>query len=643
MLDRLLHFVTGSPAFQFLRSVTPFDLLPDADLERLADALAIEYHPRGSTVLVQGQSAVKDVYVVVKGALHAHDDAAGPGGAPRAVGLGETLGGACILSNGGVAQFTVRASEDTFLYGVPGPLFLEACRRHPAFRERFVGEPAPVAPERGAPGLHQRWLLSGPDADAVGFTRTVGALCDRGLEWCGPDEAIRDVARRMGARRRPAVLVRGPAGAAAVGGIVTERDLVERAVAGGLPPESPIAAVMRPAGAVIPEGAPLADALEVMVASGSRALPVAGPAGEIVGLLTGEDVLGAHGGAPLDYLRDLAGTRLRKDLAERRARLPRLVRGLLLDGARTDSVTWLISAVSDATLRRVLDLALAELGPAPAPFVFLALGSEGRREQTLVTDQDNAIVYADAPGREAEAADWFARLGERVCTWLNEVGVEYCEGDVMASNPQWCQPLSAWREYFRRWVELPVPDAVLNSSIFFDFREVHGDAALGAELRAHVGRLLGKRPGMFFHLLAQAVVDRELPRGFMGRLSVETRGDREDVFDIKVPIAAICELTRLHGLWHGVPATSTLERLQRLAQVKEMDARTCLDLRHAYAFLMQLRLARQVAAVGERGAPADNLVSTAEISTLERKFLEEAFALVARVQQSARRKFLRSA
>jgi CBS domain-containing protein len=380
-----------------------------------------------------------------------------------------------------------------------------------------------------------------------------------------------------------------------------------------------------------------------MLASGARALPVAGPGGEIVGVLTDDDVLGAHGGSPLEYLRELAGTRLRKDLAEKRARLPRLVRALHLEGARADTLTWLVSAVSDATLRRVLDLALEELGPPPVPFVFLALGSEGRREQTLVTDQDNAIVYADVPGAEQAAAEYFPRLGERVCTWLNEVGVEYCDGDVMASNAEWCQPLSAWKEYFRKWVELPVPAAVLNSSIFFDFREVYGDAALGGELRAHVGRLLAKRPGMFFHLLAQAVVERELPRDFLGRLSTGTRGDREDVFDIKVPIAAIVELTRLHGLWHGVAATSTLERLQRLAQVKEMDARTCLDLRQAHVFLTQLRLARQAAAVGEGGAPADNLVSTAEISTLERKFLEEAFGLVARVQQGARRKFLRTA
>jgi len=163
------------------------------------------------------------------------------------------------------------------------------------------------------------------------------------------------------------------------------------------------------------------------------------------------------------------------------------------------------------------------------------------------------------------------------------------------------------------------------------------------ELRGHVTQLLASRPGMFFNLLAQAVVDKELPVGLFGRISVETRGSREDVFDIKQPIARICELTRLQGLWHGIGATSTLERLRKLSQQGEVDARVCLDMKHAYSFLMQLRLARQVAALGDGGVPADNLISTHEISTLEQRFLEEAFGLIGRVQASARRKFLRQA
>jgi CBS domain-containing protein len=641
MLDRLLHFVTGSPAFQFLRSVTPFDFLPDAELERLSDALAIEYHPRGSTLFVQGQSALKDVHVVLTGALELVDDAAGAGTPPRRLGVGESYGGACLLTNGGGALFTVRAADDTFVYAIPGPLFLEACARHRELHDFFSESLGPRMLERVGVSLRQKWLLASPDPDSVGFSRTVGEICDREVVGCEAGEAIRDVALRMGVKRCHTLLVRDPAGV--VVGTVSERDLVERALAAGLDPGRPVAEVMTAPGAPLAAATPLGEAMEILVRRGVRSLPVAGDGGEVVGLLADEDLLAAHGGSPLEYLRDVAQTRLRKDLAEKRARLPRLVRALMLDGARVDGLTWLISAVSDATLRRLLDMALAELGPPPVPFVFLTLGSEGRREQTLVTDQDNALVYADAPGREGEVGDWFARLGERVCTWLKEVGVEYCDGDVMASNARWCQPLSVWKAYFRDWVRVPEPDAVLNSSIFFDFREVYGDAVLAAELREHVAQLLASRPGMFFHLLAQAVVDKELPVGLFGRLSVENKGGREDVFDIKQPIARICELTRLHGLWNGIRATSTLERLQRLAQGGALDARVCTDLKHAYAFLTQLRLARQVAALGGGGVPADNLVGVREISSLERRFLEEAFGLIGRVQAGVRRKYLRTA
>ena len=137
-------------------------------------------------------------------------------------------------------------------------------------------------------------------------------------------------------------------------------------------------------------------------------------------------------------------------------------------------------------------------------------------------------------------------------------------------------------------------------------------------------------------------MEKDLPVGRFGRIAVETHGTRADVFDIKHPIARIIELARLHGLWHGVRATSTLERLRVLSRQGDLDARVCLDLEHAYSFLMQLRLARQVAAVGAGGLPADNLVSTGEISTLEQRFLEDSFRLIGRVQASSSRKFLRT-
>jgi CBS domain-containing protein len=270
----------------------------------------------------------------------------------------------------------------------------------------------------------------------------------------------------------------------------------------------------------------------------------------------------------MDYLRDLAQTQLLKDLAERRARLPRLARTLMLEGSRIESLTWLVSTVSDTTLRRLLDMAIDELGEPPVPFAFLTLGSEGRREQTLVTDQDNAIVYADVAGKEQLSARYFAQLGERVCAWLKEVGIAYCHAHVMASNPQWCQSLSAWKDYFTGWVRVPDPKAVLNSNIFFDFREIYGDFSIAAELRAHVRELLEPRPGLFFRLVAQEVVRQRLPVGLFGGVAVAPGQARACSTCCPSPRIATWRSYARSG-WRGAP--NTLERLRRRAGASSMQ------------------------------------------------------------------------
>jgi CBS domain-containing protein len=651
MLERLLHFVTGSPAFQFLRSVTPFDFLSDPELKRATDALTIEYHAVGSTIFVQGQSQVSDVYVVLKGALEvikgspevvddpvSQGDPDQQGSVSRLLGVGQAYGAASILTNGGIALSTVRAHQDTFLYALPKSLFLELCTAHREFHDFFADALGPRMLERVGLTLRQKWLVGVPESDALRFGLTVGEICARDLTWCDASASIREAAQRMLSRRVPTLLV---GDGVRLAGVVTERRLLEKVVAAGVDVSRAVSEVMTPPAAPVAASTPLADAMEVMVRANVGSLPVADSRGTIVGLLTDQELLVAQGSSPMDYLRDLAQTRLIKDLAERRSRLPRLARTLMLEGSRIESLTWLVSTVSDTTLRRLLDMGIDEMGEPPVPFVFLTLGSEGRREQTLVTDQDNAIVYADVAGKEELSARYFAQLGERVCAWLKEVGIAYCHAHVMASNPQWCQSLSAWKDYFTGWVRVPDPKAVLNSNIFFDFREIYGDFSIAKELRAHVRELLEPRPGLFFRLVAQEVVRQRLPVGLFGRVVVETRGKREDVFDIKLPISRIADLARLHALWHGVEPPNTLERLRLLAGRSVLDARQCLDLQHAYCFLMQLRLAKQLSALNE-GAELDNLISVQEISSLEQKFLEDTFRLIERVQEITRRRFVRT-
>jgi len=206
-----------------------------------------------------------------------------------------------------------------------------------------------------------------------------------------------------------------------------------------------------------------------------------------------------------------------------------------------------------------------------------------------------------------------------VSAWLRQGGVAYCQGNVMASNPRWTQPLAAWKQEFARWVHVPEAQAVLHSAIFFDFREVYGEPALAAELREHVAQLLAPHPGLFFRVLAQEAASRALPTG--------------SALEVKRPLAAICDLARLFSLWSGVRETNTLERLRALRAAPDPGEKTCEGLRQAHSFLLQMRLAREVA--GEEGA------ASAELNPLERRFLEEALGLIRRAQGQAARLFVR--
>jgi CBS domain-containing protein len=415
---------------------------------------------------------------------------------------------------------------------------------------------------------------------------------------------------------------------------VTDRDVLDKAVAAGIDPRDPVSTIMGPPPPCVGEHAPVTEALERMVRSGARAVAVTGGDGRLAGLLGDEELLVSQSASPLDFLRELSVIRLRKDLADQRARLPSLVRRMMLEGARIESLTWLVSTASDLTLRRLIELAVEELGPPPAAFAFLALGSEGRREQTLSSDQDNALVWADGPGEAA--APYFRGLGERVCVWLSQAGLEYCPGNVMASNPRWCQPLSVWKEYFAGWVKRPEPQSLLNAGIFFDFRGVWGEESLAAALRAHVQELLAPRPGLFFRLLAGEVSSLRPVLPARG-----TESAAGDAVDLKPPVANLSDLTRLYALWHGVPETGTLPRLRQLESGSDLGAKTCQELGQAYTFLTQTRLARQVARLCVEEVPSEHLLRLRELTPLERRFLEQTLELMRRVRQQVERNFLR--
>ena len=254
-------------------------------------------------------------------------------------------------------------------------------------------------------------------------------------------------------------------------GIVTDTDLRNRVVAGEYPFDKPVFEIMSSPVITISDQALLFEAILLVKEKGISHLAVADRKGEVMGIFSNKDLIEVQRNSISYLIREIKSTRTILTLKAIHDKIPGLVKTLLDSGAKIQNITHLISTMTDAITERVVEFALEEMGKPPVIFAFLALGSEGRREQTLVTDQDNAIVYEDVPyDKMADINKYFLYLGQKINLWLDRIGYYYCQGEIMAGNPQWCQPVSKWKDYFTNWITNESINGSLGISILLRFQ-----------------------------------------------------------------------------------------------------------------------------------------------------------------------------
>jgi PAS domain S-box-containing protein len=330
----------------------------------------------------------------------------------------------------------------------------------------------------------------------------------------------------------------------------------------------------------------------------------------------------------LDQLRNASSP---AEVARLNQALPAIVRSMVEGGARAGMVNRFITLNSDAVLDVLCRLGIAEIGPPPCPFVFLILGSEGRHEQTLCTDQDNALVFADVPEDQLKpTTDYFLQLSTLVCQHLHDAGYHFCRGNVMAKNPRWCMPLSAWKRTFAGWIGTLESDDLLQAKIFFDFRPGYGDPSLTDDLRSFLKQELATRP-RFFAQLARNVLLYTAPLGVFGQFLLETTPDGRKGVNIKNAMTPLTDFARIYALRHGVDETNTTRRLHRLRELEVLRTENCQEILEVHASLMQIRIENQVRALAD-GRPPDNLVDPSRLTHLELRLLKEAFTEIRHFQ-----------
>jgi CBS domain-containing protein len=294
---------------------------------------------------------------------------------------------------------------------------------------------------------------------------------------------------------------------------------------------------------------------------------------------------------------------------------------LLAGGLDASLIAGFVARLNDALVHRILRWAEGELGPPPAPYAWLAFGSEGRMEQTLLTDQDNALVYAD---EGAGARPWFEALAARVNGDLVAAGFPECPGGYMARNHH--GTLSEWEARFRGWIDAPAPQALLHASIFFDFRQVAGALSV-APLEAALADAVEKP--VFLRFLAKSALEFRPPQMLLLRLRGES-----SVVDLKLHgISPIVFLARCYGLEAGLSARGTIDRLEHAARRKLVDEDPSTRALEAYRFLLGLRLRLQLRSLAAE-RPATNRVALSELTAIERSRLKDAFRAVKSFQDS---------
>ena len=453
---------------------------------------------------------------------------------------------------------------------------------------------------------------------------------------CGMDTPACEAAARMAREQQDAILICGPGGSAI--GMVTSGDLQNRVLAAGLPPDQPVGGIMTaPLTAIAPDTR-VYQALHLMQAKGIGHLAVREAGGRCIGLVSHRDLLRLEQSSLPSLLRQAQAAETVADLQRLQAGVPATVRLLLAAGARASHVTDFLSGLCDAMLERLVVMAIRDLGPAPVPFAFLAFGSEGRREQTLATDQDNALVYADPPvGGEDACAVYFLALAARVCDGLNAAGYRYCRGDVMARNPRWCRTLSQWRTLFAEWLEHGTPEALQTANIVFDFRHAAGDETLSAELRRQVLQAAEARDAFFFNL-ARSTLEFKPPLGLFGKIMVESGGHHPETFDIKTGLVPIVNFARVYALRRAIPAVGTLERIRELTAAGILQPASAAEIREAFETLSAWRLRHQAAQLA-RGETPDNHVNPHELTEIEQATLRRIFEQIAVFQAKLRLDF----
>ncbi len=612
----------------FLRKHAPFNKMTADALQLFAEKAQIAFYPAGSEIVGPDSGNVRFFYLIESGKVQARQ--AGEVTVTEysilSLGAGESFPiGAVTAGRPSTNLYT--AVEDTFCYQLPAEDYRVLMQISPEFN-LFCTQYIASLLDQSRRQLQLQFAQRASEQQTL--NSPLAGIGSRSPISVAPETPVRAALETMSQAGVGSLVIAGEDRKPV--GVFTRSDLLDRVVLADLPQTAPISQAMSANPFKLEEHATAYDAMLAMATHGIRHVLVTDAEGRLTGVVSERDLFALQRVGLRQIRQSIEGAHNVEALQQSAADVRQLSFNMLAQGVGAEQLTQFISALNDALTRRVIQLNLDHHNFDGIEWAWLAFGSEGRDEQTFSTDQDNGIVYAVPEGQTAEALKQrFLAFALDVNKDLDRCGFPLCKGNIMASNPQWCLTLDEWKEQFSEWIRVPQPEALLNATIFFDFRPLFGKAELAESMRRHLLSQTSSNP-MFLRAMAHNALDVEPPLGKIRDFLTDLEPDHPGKIDLKKYGSRIfVDVARIYALATGVHNTNSVQRLRLASKrlsIRDDEINAVLE---GLDFIQLLRLQHQYLE-GEPGTQGDNLINPDDLNELDRRILKESFRQARKIQ-----------
>lgn len=447
--------------------------------------------------------------------------------------------------------------------------------------------------------------------------------------WCEEYTTISELIEVMQKNNTDAILIRSGNN---LSGIITDHDLRNRVLKKGLGNDITASEILTQSLITLPETALAYEALMKMQELKINHLPVIGDNQLVTGMISVNDILELQLNTLSGLIFSIQQSSSVNEWTEIRMRIYTLCKVYIQAGANFRTITDLITNISDVIVVKLCEFAEKEFGPPPVSYSFIALGSQGRRELTLKTDQDNALIFDNVPPDNLEdVRKYFLKFGEYICFGLDKAGFELCPGELMALNPKWCLSLNEWKSRYSKWILSDTKDEIFEYTAFFDLRSVAGDPDLFHELNNHISGELQKSKIVLKKMYSN-LCKYKSPVNIFGKIITEKTDRHLAALNLKKSIAHITDLVRVLSHYYHFEEVSTCERLHHLTQINNLDKNLIAELQFSFKELMMTRIKNQIDAL-DKGKIVDNYFDIRYLSEIEYDNLKRILMQVARAHK----------